>query len=125
MKIDDIANECAKALAQYEEETQERLFEKIENKADEIVNMLKKHPKIPERTGKYKKSFYKKTVATGRGYKRVAVANKLHGLTHLLEDSHEVISHGRRTGKRTKAYPHWKDAQAEAEKFAEELESEL
>lgn len=121
----DIAKICAKELAQYTQEVEEELFEKIEEKAEDIVNMLKKHPDVPKRTGKYKKSFYKKTIATGRGYKRVVVANKLHGLTHLLENPHEIISHGKRTGKRTKAHPHWKDAQREAEKFAEEMEREL
>lgn len=35
------------------------------------------------------------------------IYNGKHGsLTHLLENGHEIISHGQATGKRTRAFPH-------------------
>jgi len=44
---------------------------------------------------------------------KMQIYNSKHGpLTHLLENGHEIISHGESTGKRTRAYPHIADVDA-------------
>lgn len=111
--INDLSSAITEELEAYSEEIEEKIDKKIDDVSKKLVAELKSDPDIPENTGKYKKSFYFKKVAKGKGFKRNVVANKKHQLTHLLEDGHLT----RGGTSRTKAFPHWK----KAEKWAEEL----
>lgn len=107
-------------LAEYSEEVDSIMQKRIEKKSKEICNMLKTHPNIPVNTGEYKKGFKIKKAAQGTGYKRNIIYNKKGQITQLLERGHAT-----RNGGRTKAYPHWKDAQKMADELYEEMMKEL
>lgn len=121
MRIDDLANAVYEEIKNYSEEVEEKVFSELDTVSEKLVNRLKNNPVIPVKTGKYKKSFYAKTVAKGIGFKRNVVANKKYQLTHLLERGHAT---GGGTG-RTKAYPHWEDAQEELDRLTEEVLDKL
>lgn len=120
--IDNFANEIFRALLDYEEEADNKMQKQIDKKAKEIQKALKTHPNIPVETGDYKKSFKIKKAAQGRGYKRVKVyaGNGEHTLTHLLEYGHLT-----RNGGRTRAFPHWRDAQKMADELFNEIQEAL
>ena len=121
VKIDGLVGAIMDALEEYSEEVEEKIDNGIDEISDALVNQLENDPVIPERTGEYKKSFYAKTVAKGKGFKRNVVANKKYQLTHLLE-----YPHATRGGKgRSKAYPHWQTAQDKLDEFTEELKNKL
>lgn len=97
-------------LEKYAAEVDATMQKETDKIAKEVLTDLKNNPNIPKKTGEYKKSFYIKKIAQGQGYKRVAIANRKYQLTHLLEKGHVT-----RNGKRTRAFPHWADAQKKAE----------
>ena len=121
MKVDGFADEIVKALKQYSEDVEVKVKDAISDGSNKILKDLKKHPVIPKRTGKYKKSFCLKKTAEGEGYIRYRLWNKRYQLTHLLEYGHIT----RNGTSRTKAYPHWKDAQMQAEELVEKVKKEL
>lgn len=116
-RIDELSQLIEKELTEFSEEKEEEMAENIDRISDILVENLKNHPVLPQLkgTGKYKKSFYRKTLAKGKGYKRNVVANKKYELTHLLERPHLT----RNGVTRTRAFPHWEDAQKELEKLVE------
>ncbi len=114
--VSELADLIAKDIEGFYEETDAKMQDIIDQVTKEALAELKNNPNIPKRTGKYAKSFYKKTLAKGRGYKRNAIGNKVYRLTHLLEDGHLTSN-----GKRTRAFPHWKDAEEFVDKRIEEL----
>ena len=120
VNIDDLAHIIAEELESYTEEVDGVMQDEIDALSKEVVKNLKNNPIIPEETGKYKKSFYLKKEAQGRGYKRNRIANRDYQKTHLLEDGHLTSN-----GKRTRAFPHWKEAQELADTLPERLEKKL
>lgn len=120
VSIDDLADIIAEELESYTEEVDGVMQDEIDALSKEVVKNLKNNPIIPEETGKYKKSFYLKKEAQGRGYKRNRIANRDYQKTHLLEDGHLTSN-----GKRTRAFPHWKEAQELADTLPERLEKKL
>ena len=120
VSIDDLADIIAEELESYTEEVDRVMQDEIDALSKEVVKNLKNNPIIPEETGKYKKSFYLKKEAQGRGYKRNRIANRDYQKTHLLEDGHLTSN-----GKRTRAFPHWKEAQELADTLPERLEKKL
>lgn len=62
----------------------------------------------------------------GAVYTKYTVYNATHHqLTHLLEYGHFVVSHGKNTGKRTRAYPHIRPVeQKQNERFLTEVMKE-
>lgn len=101
---------------QEESERIEKLSrEEITLIANEALQKLRNHPNIPVRTGDYARGFFlkKKSSGTYFGYK---LKNKKYRITHLLEHGH-----AKRGGGRTRAFPHWKDAQ----KIVDELPDRL
>ena len=121
IKIENLSSAIAEELESYSKGVEDTIDKDIDRISDILVEELKNNSNIPERTGKYKKSFYKKVIAKGIGYKRVVVANKIHQLTHLLEKTHLT----RNGTSRTKAYPHWETAQKRLEELMEEMELRL
>lgn len=67
----------------------------------------------------YKNSFVCKVSKKKRLAEATIYSPKHYQLTHLLENGHYLVYFGKPTGKMTRAFPHW--AQAE-EKAVEELE---
>jgi len=139
IKIDGLADAIAEALTDYAEDTEERVTALIDKKTDEVLNALKNSPALKKLngTGEYAKSFYKKTVKQGKGYKWNKVANKKFRIGHLLEDGHERFtgktkaysntgkSQTRTKGGRTRSFPHYKDAEKLLDNFTEEMAKEL
>lgn len=113
--IDELSEAIMSELEAYTEEVESVTGEKLDEISKQLVFSLRNNPNIPVRTGKYKKSFYFKTVAKGSGYHRNVIANRQHQLTHLLEKGHAT----RGGTSRTKAYPHWSEAEKMAEKLLE------
>lgn len=120
--VDNLANDILQGLLEYNDEVDAAMQKLVDKKAHEVVDLLKNHPKIPVKTGAYKKSFKAKKLAQGKGYNRVLIyaGNGQHSLTHLLENGHPMPQ-----GGRARAFPHWKDAQAKAEEFYNEMMGEL
>lgn len=114
--VDELSNLILKELEDYNAEVDEIMQNEVDKIAAEITTDLKNDATIPKRTGKYKKGFYLKKVAQGKGYNRVVVANRKYQLTHLLEYGHVT-----KTGSRTKAFPHWKKAQEKANTLPERI----
>ena len=120
MNLDSFADAVAAELESYSEEVDAVMQDEIDRMTDEVVEDLKTDPDIPEKTGDYKKGFYKKKLAKGRGYNRNVVANKKYQLTHLLE-----YGHATQTGGMTRAYPHWSKAQKKVETLDERVAKRL
>lgn len=120
--VNDLADLISEELGKYSEDVDIKMQDEIDKLSKEIVKDLKNDPIIPERTGKYKKSFAVKKIAQGKGYKRVVVHSKAphYRLTHLLEKGHVT-----RTGGKTQAYPHWAHAQEKADTLPDRLKEAL
>ncbi len=114
--VSELAELIVKDLEGFYEETDANMQHLIDEVTNEALTELRNDPNIPVQTGLYKKGFYKKTLAKGRGYKRNAIGNKVYQLTHLLENGHLT-----QNGRRTRAFPHWKQAEEFVEKRIEEL----
>lgn len=117
ISIDDLADTIFEELTNYKQEVDDKMQSEIDKMSKDVLNLLKTHPNIPERTGKYKKYFAIKKLAQGQGYKKTNIYNKHYRLTHLLEDGH-LTRNG--TG-RTRKFPHWKDAQALADELPKRM----
>lgn len=123
VSIDDFATEVMQALMDYDNEVESTMQTEVDKTAREALKLLKTHPNIPEKTGAYKKSFKIKKLAQGRGYNRklLYAANGEHRKTHLLENGHLT----RKGTSRTRAFPHWADAQKMADELYEEMQRKL
>ncbi len=120
MSADDIVNEIMGQLVEYSEEVDEIMQDEIDQVSKDAKKDLSTNPIIPERTGEYKKSFRIKKVAQGSGYKRNVLYNKLHQLTHLLENGHLT-----RAGTRTRKFPHWERAQKIVDELPDRVANRL
>lgn len=114
--IEELSKMIEKEVASYSAEVDNAMQKEIDTVAKEVKESLENNPNIPVRTGEYKRGFKIRKIASGTGYKRVAVANDKYQLTHLLE-----YGHAKRNGGRTRAYKHWEMAQ----KIADELPNKL
>lgn len=121
IKVDELSDAIMNALMNYADDIEEKTKAAIDKKTNEVIRSLRNNPSVPTSTGVYKKGFQKKTVAEGKGYKRNRISNKKYQITHLLERGHLT----RNGTSRSRAFPHWKSAQAEVDKFTEELRKEL
>ena len=118
--VNDLSALITQELNNYSEEIDNTMQGEIEKLSKEIANDLKNDPIIPEKTGKYRKGFYVKKLAQGKGYKRVVVANKKYQLTHLLEYGHATSN-----GGRAKDFPHWAKAQEKADTLYENMKEAI
>ena len=124
--IDDFAEVVFKELKNFSEDVDEMLKDEVSAVAKEAKHNLDTNPNIPKRTGKYRRSFRLNKVADGTGYRRYKLRNIKYQITHLLEDGHDVVlKSGVKTGKRTRAFPHWKYAQEIIDTLPERLKRRL
>lgn len=114
---------------QFESALKEALNDYEKDVSKEVTNaVVKVGRKVPEyvkdaasKIGgtEYKNSFVCKVNRKKRLAEATIYSPKHYQLTHLLENGHYLVYFGKPTGKMTRAFPHW--AQAEA-KAIEELE---
>jgi hypothetical protein len=120
--VDQLANLIAKELEEYSVEIEEVLKQTIEAVAAEALDSLKHDPMIKrlDGTGEYAKSFYikdqYKVRGKNKGFYKLVIHNKKYRIAHLLEYGHAKIK-----GGRTRAFPHWSNAQ----KIADTLEDRI
>lgn len=121
VKIDGLSDAIVKEVKAYNEETLKVTKRVIDEVTEEANLALLKSPGLAAIGGKkYKKSFYIKVVYDGPSGKRDVLANKEYQLTHLLEHGHATVN-----GGRTRAFPHFAEAQAVADTLPERLADEL
>lgn len=111
VEIGELSAEIEKALDGMNKEVIEQMNEAIKETANDTVKELKSTS--PNRTGKYAKGWDVKDMGNNvSGIHTMGVWNRpKYMLTHLLEFGHIV----RATGRRTKAFPHIKDAEEHAQ----------
>ena len=109
INIDDLAKAISDELERYGKRIFDELDEVSDEVAKETVEKLKSSGNYQDRSGKYRRSF---KVKDFKSYNQVEkkVYSTRPGLTHLLEYGHAVKG-GR---GRTRAFPHWAPAEAEA-----------
>jgi len=99
IKIDQLAAEIAKGLAEYSQDVVEKVNVSSEKVGKAAVKQLKQTS--PKKTGKYAKSWTMKTEkAIGQPHTRIIHAKAPHyRLTHLLEYGHAKVGGGRVEGR--------------------------
>ena len=98
--MDSLLVQINSVLAQYTGVINQTMSNVMQTTAKEGVKKLKQtSPKAPN-GGKYAKSWTVK-----REHGRYIIYNKQPGLTHLLENGHDVVVNGKKVG-RAPAYPH-------------------
>jgi hypothetical protein len=116
--MDSLTAQINQALAQYTSDINETVDEVMKNGANQAKKALVQTS--PADSGKYAKSW---AVKKEKG--RYIVYNKKPGLTHLLENGHDIIRDGKKVG-RVQARPHIKPVEEMiSETIVKELESKL
>ena len=118
VKIDQLAAEIAKGLAEYSQDVVEKVNVSSEKVGKAAVKRLKQTS--PKRYGNYAKSWAMKTEkAIGQPHTRIIHAKAPHyRLTHLLEYGHAKVGGGRVEGR-----PHIRPAEEEViREFTREVE---
>ena len=118
IKIDQLAAEIAKGLAEYSQDVVEKVNVSSEKVGKAAVKRLKQTS--PKRYGNYAKSWTMKTEkAIGQPHTRIIHAKAPHyRLTHLLEYGHAKVGGGRVEGR-----PHIRPAEEEViREFTREVE---
>lgn len=116
--MDSLTAQINNVLAQYTSNIDQTVDEVLSKNATEAKKALTWNS--PARTGKYAKSW---AVKKEKG--RYIVYNKKPGLTHLLENGHDIIRDGRKIGH-APAQPHIKPVEEMiTDKIVKELEEKL
>ena len=99
IKVDQLAAEIAKGLAEYSQDVVEKVNVSSERVGKAAVKRLKQTS--PKKTGKYAKSWTMTTEKEfGQPHKRIIHAKAPHyRLTHLLEHGHAKVGGGRVEGR--------------------------
>lgn len=119
VEIKDLADIITAAMAEYSEDVNERVKEAVDTAGKAALKSLKTNTVIPVCTGKYRKSF-KLQKNKEDGVYKVTVYSSMPQLTQLLERSHVMPQ-----GGRSKAYPHWSQAQAVVDESTDKIGEEL
>ena len=114
-EMDSLAAQINSVLAQYTSNVDKTLDEVMSKNAKEAKQALTYNSPATKR-GKYSKSW---AVKKNKG--QYIVYNKKPGLTHLLENGHDIIRDGRKIGH-APAQPHIKPVE---EKITDEIVKEL
>jgi hypothetical protein len=113
IKIDDLSDYLVETMKNYNADVENIVNDECKNIADQIKNDLSNNPNIPvsnAKTKHYKKSFAVKKAGAKDSFNGYVVYNKKWQLTHLLE-----YGHATRNGGRTRAFPHWDQANRKAQ----------
>lgn len=101
----DLKKEVNAVLLAYGMQVDDALQASIDTVSKEAVKRLKT-VSLAHGWRKYS-SAWKYDRKGGKQAKGAVIYNGKYGpLTHLLENGHEIISHGQSTGQRTRAFPH-------------------
>jgi len=121
IKIDQLAAEIAKGLAEYSQDVVEKVNISSEKIGKEAVKQLRQTS--PKKTGKYAKSWTMTTEKEfGQPHRRIIHAKAPHyRLTHLLEHGHAKVGGGRVEGR-----PHIRPAEEMViQEFVREVEEAI
>ena len=118
--MDSLTAQINAVLAQYTKNVNETVDSILNSTSKEAVIKLKETSPQAEGGGKYAKSWaVKKKKGT------YTIYNKQPGLTHLLENGHDVVVNGRKVG-RAPAQPHIKEVDDWlSEEIVQRMESSL
>ncbi len=112
----DCVEEIMNALEECAAETEKTIKSVVDTAARQALEKMKSNKKIPKDTGDYARGFFLKKKSKGTYYGYV-LKNKKYRIAHLLEDGH--ITRNKKT--KSRAFPHWIDAQ----KIADELPDKI
>ena len=119
IEINELANYLSKEFSNYADEVNAIIDDECKKTANEVKNELANNPNIPQSTSAQK--HYKKSFAVKKGKDgEYTIYNKKYQLTHLLEYGHDTVN-----GKRTRAFPHWKQADEKVKNIIGTLKQRL
>ena len=117
--IDDLANFLQQEFLEYTEQVNAIVEDECKKTANEVKNELANNPNIPQSNANQK--HYKKSFAVKKNKDmNYVVYNKKYQLTHLLE-----YGHATKNGGRTRAFPHWEQANEKAANIINTLKQRL
>lgn len=119
IKPDELTKTIMDDLDEYRDSLTDKVKKSVQEAATEAVKELKQTS--PKKTGRYRKSWRKKTVKDNSNGTEVIVHAGRYQLTHLLENGH-----AKRGGGRVEGIPHIKPAEEHAtEKLEKDIEKEV
>lgn len=117
-QLGDVLNEI---FAEYQGDIIETVNEATKKVAEAGANELKQRAKFSGIKGsKYVNSFRADLLESSRLGNTYVIRSTEYRLAHLLEHGHAIVVHGKRTGKRTKAYHHWSEVEQDVVKQYEQ-----
>lgn len=119
IEIDELSKFLQQDFLNYADEVNEIVESECKEMASKLKTELSNDSNIPQSTRSQK--HYKKSFAIKKGKDgEYTIYNKKYRLTHLLEYGHATPN-----GKRTKAFPHWKQADDKAQDLVKEIKKRL
>lgn len=113
IELDNLADYITSIVGNYNVEVEKIVLDECKNVANQLKNDLSNDPNIPvsnAETKHYKESFAVQKSGSKDGFNGFRVYNKKWRLTHLLEHGHAT-----KNGGRTRAFPHWEQANRKAQ----------
>ena len=100
IELADLTTQVNKILQEYASDVDKAVLEVEANVAKEAVKKLKKTSPKASRNGGHRHYADDWTVdnESKKKYARYIIKNKQYQLTHLLENGHDVVSHGKKAG---------------------------
>lgn len=116
----DLTKQVNKILSDYVEEVDREVLQVEEKVAKEAIKKLKANsPRNPKNGGhKHYADDWKVDNESRKRFARFIIKNKQYQLTHLLENGHDIVSHGKKAGH-AKGQPHIKPVEEWANKEVE------
>lgn len=124
IEIDELSKFLQQDFLDYAGEVNKIVESECKEMANKLKTELSNDSSIPQSTSRQK--HYKKSFAIKKGKDgEYTIYNKKYRLTHLLENGHDIYANGVNTGKRTRAFPHWKQANDKAQGLVAEIKKRL